>query len=63
MEERRMSELHRHGEEVQGLKMTKEDVMALFKQMEQKILNKDEEIARLKKRCEKLVQKVSSKIV
>ena len=58
MEERRLSELYRHGEEVQDLKMTKGDVMALFKQMEQKILKKDDEIARLQKRCQDLVHKV-----
>ncbi|KAK3734814.1 hypothetical protein QZH41_009693, partial [Actinostola sp. cb2023] len=62
MEERRLSELYRHGEEVQDLKMTKGDVMALFKQMEQKILKKDDEIARLQKRCQDLVHKEEERL-
>lgn len=60
MEDRRLSELHRHGEEVNDLQMSKSEVMTLFNQMEQKIAKKDDEVTRLQKRCQDLVHRVNS---
>lgn len=57
MEDRRLDELHRHGEDLQNMQMTKADVAGVYKQLERKCAEKDEEITRLQKRCHRLIEK------
>ncbi|XP_032233635.2 centrosomal protein of 70 kDa [Nematostella vectensis] len=61
-EDRHMSELHRHGEEVQDLQLGKDEVAVMYKQMEQKLQKKDEETSRLQKRCHDLVHKEEERL-
>lgn len=61
MEGVRLLELQRHGEEVQELKRSKSELMAVQMQLEQKVAQKDTEVLRLQKRCQDLVKAVKIK--
>lgn len=56
----RLVELQRHGEEVQQLKRTKSELVALHLQLEQEVAQKEEEITRLQQKCQHLVSAVCS---
>ena len=61
MEGVRLLELQRHGEEVQELKRSKSELVALQMQLEQKAAQKEAEVSRLQKRCQDLVKAVKIK--
>ena len=54
----RLLELQIHGKEVSELRRNKSEVLALCKQLEQKVAQKDVEIIRLHQQCQDLVQMV-----
>lgn len=56
MERMRLLELQIHGKEVSELRRNKSEVLALCKQLEQKVAQKDVEIIRLHQQCQDLVQ-------
>ena len=58
MEGLRLVELQRHGEDVQELKRDKSELVAINMQLNQKVVQKEAEISRLKTRCQDLVQVV-----
>lgn len=54
MEGVRLMELQRHGKEVQELKRTKTELVALQMQLQQKIAQREEEITILRHTCQGL---------
>ena len=62
MEERRLDELHRHGEDLQNLQRTKAGATGVYKQLEDKCSRKDKEITRLQKRCHKLIRREEERV-
>ena len=54
MEGVRLIELQRHGQEVQELKRTKTELVALQMQLQQKVSQREEEIKRLQQKCQRL---------
>ena len=59
MEGVRLVELQRHGEEVQELKRSNAELVALQTQLEQNVTQKEAEITRLKHRCQDLMKAVN----
>ena len=60
MERTRLVELQNHGEEVKELKRSKSESVALCRQLEQKVTQKEAEITRLQQQCQDLMEMVNS---
>ena len=58
MERTRLVELQNHGEEVKELKRSKSESVALYRQLEQKVTQKETEITRLQRQCQDLMEMV-----
>ena len=59
MEGLRLVELQKHGEEVQELKRSKSELVALHGQLEQEVTQREEEITRLQQQCQDLIKAVN----
>lgn len=58
MERMRLMELQSHGKEISELKRSKSELVALFKQLEHTVAEKDLEIRRLHQQYKDLIQMV-----
>ena len=59
MERTRLVELQNHGEEVKELKRSKSESVALYRQLEQKVAQKEAEITRLQQQCQDFMEMVN----
>ena len=59
MERTRLVELQNHGKEVKELKRSKSESVALYRQLEQKVAQKEAEITRLQQQCQDFMEMVN----